>query len=133
MAMRRRRFVPDALGPLESRALLTGGLKTHRGVVQLSGMGLNQNLLTVKGSYGEFAVTGNFAKLQTDLAQHVATVPFGQADGLGQNVSAILGQMQQGLAKHTPHAVSTAYRRTVSAFKAVVAHRIATGDLVVYG
>jgi hypothetical protein len=122
---RNRAFRPEALGRLEDRLVLS-----HAGApAVLSGLGFNTTLGMIRNDFELFATSGDFERLRSTLAEHVANVPFQQADGLGPKINAALDRMQADLASGVPHAVASAHQKVVRVIKSDVRARIEDGSI----
>lgn len=122
-----RAFVPDALGRLEDRVVLSGVAAP----VALSALRFNMTLGFVRNDFQLFGTSGDFARLRAALAQHVAPLPFARADGLGATTNAILDRMQAGIAAHAPGPVASALHQVEAAIRADARARIDAGSVVV--
>ena len=130
---RKRAFVPESLGPLEGRQLLSGaGSQTPHGPVGLSGVGFNTAGLRIKGDFQQYALGRNFQLLRTQLATFSAAIPYGKVDGLGQKTNAILDQMRANQANGVPGAIASAYQQVRAGLKADVDARIADGSVHIF-
>ena len=129
--MRNRSFVPDPLGPLEGRRLLSGGARPHLPVA-FSGIAFNAGGMRVESYFQQYAEGGNFGLLRTQLAEVSTAIPFGRQDGLGAKTNAILDQMRQDQAAGVPGAITTAYNSVIAGLKADVNARIANGSVRIY-
>ena len=130
--MRKRTFVPEPVGCLEGRALLSGGAASPRGPVGLSGVTFNTGNLKIKGYFQQYALGNNFKLLQTQLAAISTAIPYGRVDGLGQKTKAILDQMRADQAANVPGAVASAYHQLSAGLKADVDARIADGTVFIF-
>ena len=129
--IRKRAFVPDPLGPLEARNLLSGGAKPHLPVA-FSGVAFNTSNVRIQGYFQQYALGGNFQLLRTQLASSSAAIPFGRQDGLGTKTNAILDQMRQDQANGVPGAILNAYKQVEAGIKADVNARIADGSVRIF-
>ena len=128
--MRKRAFVPESLGPLEARNLLS---TTRPGIpVALSGPGFNLANLRIRGYFEQYALGGNFQLLRTQIASLSAAIPFGRQDGLGQRTNAILDRMRQDQIAGVPGAIMNGYQQLSAGLKADVNARIANGTIRVF-
>ena len=130
--MRKRAFVPEPLGCLEGRALLSGSAKIHHGPVALSGVAFNLGKLRNKGYFEQYALGGNFTLLRSQLAGTSAAIPYGRIDGLGQKTNAILDQMRVNQANGVAGAINMAYQQVSAGTKADVDARIADGTIRIF-
>lgn len=127
----RRTFVPDALGSLGDRVLLSEAAALPRGPVALSALRFNMSMDMVRNDFELFATSGNFERLRASLARHTVGSPFAQADGLGVTINAILSRIQADLASGAPRPVAAALHQVEAAVRADVQARIADGTVVV--
>ena len=127
--MSKRAFVPESLGPLEKRNLLSATAKMPHRPVALSGLGFNLSNLRIQGYFQQYALGGNFKLLQTQIAGLSGAIPFGRQDGLGQKTNAILDQMRTDQANGVPGAIHNAYEQLSAGLKADVDARIANGTI----
>ena len=130
--MRKRAFVPESVGPLEGRTLLSGGARSPRGPVGLSGVTFNTGTLKIRGYFEQYALGNNFKLLRTQLAEISAAIPYGRVDGLGQKTNAILNRMRGDQADGVPGAIAAAYQQLSAGLKADVDARIADGSVFVF-
>lgn len=128
--MSKRIFVPEPLGCLEGRAMLSGAT-AHHGPVALSGLAFNLNSQMIRGDFEQYALGGNFKLLQTQIAGREAAVPFARVDGLGPQTTAILNQMRAGQANGATSPVTAAFQQLSATIKADVDARIADGTVTI--
>lgn len=130
--MRRKHvFVPDALGRLEDRLVLSTGVAFVRGAAVLTNHALNKTVSDINAAFRRFATKGlDYARLESGLKAAVSRIPYNRVDGLYSGMRDVVSQLKADIADGVPNPVIAARQAVLASLRDAVASRVSDGSVL---
>lgn len=127
--MRTRAYRPEIPACLEERSLLSGvaGPSAHPVVITKGQVGSIN--FQIQADFAAFLRNHQIPDLRNDIYNVAVAVPFGQVDGLGVRINAIITTMERQLLAHVPRAFITGETEVLAAVRAELETRVQAGDV----
>ncbi len=133
MKAKKHAFVPSALGRLEDRVVLSGGVRfATSGAAVLTTRAYNNASSGINSSFRRFATDGqNYVRLASDLTNSLKVIPYVRADGLASTIQGEVQNMAANIGAGQAGAVRAAMLASQADLKSFVQQEVADGRIVI--
>jgi hypothetical protein len=130
--MKKHAFVPDALGRLEDRVVLSGVRFATSGAAILTTSAFNHASGGINNAFSRFATRGmNYGRLAADLTNALKVIPYVRADGLAGEIQGEVQQMAANINAGQVGAVKAALVASQRDLRSFVMQEVANGRIVI--
>jgi hypothetical protein len=129
--MQTRVYRPEVPDCLENRSLLSAVAATSADPIVLTRREFNLVPEEIRSAFQEFRQGFGIEELHNEILDAVASIPYGQADGLGSSITRILKTMQRDIHAKVPQAINSAVNSVIAVTRADVQALAQAGRIVV--
>ena len=129
--MRTRVYRPEVPDCLENRSLLSAVAAASAGPSLLTRREFNLVPEEIRSAFQEFRLGFGIEELHDEILDAVASIPYGQAVGLGSSITRTLKTMQRNIHAKDPQAINSAVNNVIAVTRADVQALAQAGRIVV--